>query len=448
MTSDKRACIILAAGQGKRMMSARSKILHEVAGQAVLRHVIAAAEQAGAQRIVVVAPPAAAAIAAIAAPHPVAVQDVPRGTGDAVKAALPFLDGFDGDVMILLGDMPLLTAETLRALAAAKGGDALAVLGVDFERDPPAFGRLVMKDDGTLARIVEERDATAAEKAITLCNSGAFCVGADILRRYVPLLRDDNAQGEFYITDLPALAAADGLKTRVEIAARKDEVMGVNSRADLAAAEAAMQERLRRRALAGGATLIDPASVYFAHDTVIGRDVVIEPQVFFGTGVVVKDNVTIHAFSHIEGAVIESGAHIGPFARLRPGAAIGAQARVGNFVEIKNATLGAGAKANHLAYIGDADIGAAVNFSCGAITVNYDGFDKHRTIIGDGAFVGCNVNLVAPVTVGAGALVAAGSTITKDVPVDALAVAREKPVIREGWAAARRARKKAAKDKS
>ncbi|MBU0800419.1 MAG: bifunctional UDP-N-acetylglucosamine diphosphorylase/glucosamine-1-phosphate N-acetyltransferase GlmU, partial [Alphaproteobacteria bacterium] len=372
-----------------------------------------------------------------------AVQEVPRGTGDAVRAALPALDGFDGDVLILLGDMPLLSADTLRDLVAAKGADALAVLAVDFENDPPAFGRIVMNDDGTLQKIVEDKDATTSEKAITICNTGAFCVDADALRLYVPQLTNKNAQGEFYITDLPALAALDGRKTRVKILPFSEDVMGVNSRTDLAAVEAAAQNKYRAAAMNNGATLIDPATVYFAHDTVIGKDVMIEPNVFFGPGVRVGDHVTIHAFSHIEGAVIEAGAHVGPFARLRPGAVIGEKARVGNFVEVKNATLGAGAKANHLAYIGDADIGAGVNFSCGAITVNYDGFEKHRTIVGDGAFVGCNVNLVAPVTVGAGALVAAGSTITKDVPADALAVAREKPLVKEGWAAARRKRKAA-----
>ena len=438
------ACIILAAGQGKRMMSARPKALHEIAGRALLRHVIAAAEGAGAGRIVVVAGPGMADLAAAAAPYAVAVQDSPRGTGDAVRAGLAALDGFDGDVLILLGDMPLLRADTLRALIAAKGAGAAAVLAADFGRDPPAFGRVILNGDGTLRAIVEDRDADAAQKKITLCNSGAFCVDADVLRRYVPQLGCDNAQGEYYFTDLPALAARDGHATRVMILDDTEEVMGVNSRAELARAESVAQDRLRAVAMANGATLLDPASVYFSHDTVIGRDVVIEPHVFFGPGVTVGDNVTIHAFSHIEGARIESGAHIGPFARLRPGTAVGPQAKVGNFVEVKNATLGAGAKANHLAYIGDADIGAGVNFSCGAITVNYDGFDKHRTVVGDNAFVGCNVNLIAPVSVGAGALVAAGSTIAKDVPPDALAVARERPLIKDGWAAARRKKRKAA----
>lgn len=436
--------IILAAGQGKRMNSAVPKALHAVAGRSLIGHVIAAARDAGADDMIVVVAPGAEAVAAAVAPYRTAVQAVPRGTGDAVKAALPVLGDRAGCVLILLGDMPLMRAQMLRDLVAAKGDAKLAVLGVDFVRNPPAFGRLVLNADGTLAKIVEDRDATDAEKAITLCNSGAFCVDAEVLRAYLPRLKNDNVQGEFYITDLPALLAADGHKTNVMISMKTEQLMGVNSRTDLAAAEQKAQEALRRRAMENGATLIDPATVYFAHDTVIGRDVVIEPHVFFGSGVTVGDNVTIHAFSHIEGATIETGAHIGPFARLRPGAVIGEKARIGNFVEVKNATLGKGAKANHLAYIGDADVGADVNFSCGAITVNYDGFDKHRTVIGAGAFVGCNVNLIAPVTVGAGALVAAGSTIAKDVPPDALAVAREKPLIKEGWAAARRNRRKKA----
>lgn len=444
MTDKTPACIILAAGQGKRMVSARAKVLHAVAGRPLIAHVIAAAEGAGAQRITVVTAPDADELAAAVAPHKTAVQKVPRGTGDAVAAALSSLAGFDGPVLILLGDMPLLPSSTLHALAARKGGDALAVLAVDFERDPPAFGRIVLNDDGTLQQIVEDKDADEAQKKITLCNTGAFCVDAAVLRKYVPLLKNNNAQGEFYITDLPALAAADGHKTQVLVLKKTEDVMGVNSRKDQAAAERAAQDKMRAAAMDAGVTMVDPATVYLSHDTKFGRDIVIEPNVFFGPGVTVGDNVTIHAFSHIEGAVIGAGAHVGPFARLRPGTQIGESAKIGNFVEVKNSTMGKGAKANHLAYIGDADIGAGVNFSCGAITVNYDGFEKHRTVVGDDAFVGCNANLIAPITVGRGALVAAGSTLAKDVPADALAVAREKPMIKEGYAATRRARKKKA----
>jgi bifunctional UDP-N-acetylglucosamine pyrophosphorylase/glucosamine-1-phosphate N-acetyltransferase len=444
MTDKNTACIILAAGQGKRMVSALPKVLHAVAGRPLIAHVIAAATGAGATQVTVVTAPDAHQLAEAVAPHRIAVQKVPRGTGDAVAAALESLAGFDGPVLILLGDMPLLRADTLRALAAKKGGDALAVLAVDFERDPPPFGRLVLNADGTLKQIVEEKDADEAQKKITLCNTGAFCVDAAILRQYVPLLKNNNAQGEFYITDLPALAAVDGHKTQVLVLKKTEEVMGVNSRMDQAAAERAAQDKMRAAAMAAGVTMIDPATVYIAHDTVFGKDVVIEPNVFFGPGVTVGDNVTIHAFSHIEGAHIAPGAHIGPFARLRPGTQIGENVKIGNFVEVKNSTMGKGAKANHLAYIGDADIGVGVNFSCGAITVNYDGFEKHRTVVGDDAFVGCNANLIAPITVGRGALVAAGSTLAKDVPADALAVAREKPMIKEGYAATRRARKKKA----
>ena len=444
MTDSNIACIILAAGQGKRMVSARAKVLHAVAGRPLIAHVIAAATGAGARRITVVTAPDAHELAAAVAPHKTAVQKVPRGTGDAVAAALDSLTGFDGPVLILLGDMPLLPAATLRALVAKKGGDALAVLAVDFERDPPAFGRIVLNGDGTLRGIVEDKDADAAQKKITLCNTGAFCVDAAVLRKYVPQLKNNNAQGEYYITDLPALAAADGHKTQVLILKRTEDVMGVNSRIDQARAEIAAQDKLREAAMAAGVTMMDPSTVYLSFDTTFGMDVVIEPNVFFGPGVSVGDNVTIHAFSHIEGARIDAGAHVGPFVRLRPGAQIGENAKIGNFVEVKNATLGKGAKANHLAYIGDADLGAGVNFSCGAITVNYDGFEKHRTVVGDDAFIGCNANLIAPITVGRGALVAAGSTLTKDVPADALAVAREKPMIKEGYAATRRAKRKKA----
>ncbi len=440
------ACIILAAGQGKRMKSARPKVLHTLAGRSMLGWLIETVSSLNPEKIVVVASPDGQDdVAKAAAPHPVAVQEKALGTGDAVKAALDALDGFDGDVLILLGDMPLITADTLQALIQERYKDTktgLSVLGAEFET-PPAFGRLVLTGDGALERIVEDKDCSAVERGIKLCNMGAFCVDGLKLPEWVAQIENKNAQNEFYITDLPEIAAKDGVKTHAYITRNTGEIRGVNARSDLATLEAIVQDELRTRAMEGGATLTDPSSVYFAWDTKLGRDVVIEPNVFFGPGVTLDDNVHIRAFSHLEGAQVAAGSVIGPFARLRPGADIGTDCKIGNCVEIKNASLGSGVKASHLGYIGDADVGDGVNFSCGAITVNYDGFEKHRTTIGAGAMIGSNVNLVAPVEIGAGAYIAAGSTIAKDVPPDALAVAREKPLIKDGWAASYRKKKSA-----
>lgn len=428
------------------MRSSVPKVLHEVAGRSLAAWLLESLAALGPQKIVAVTAPDAEGVRAAFSPHESVVQKKPLGTGDAVKAALPALAGFTGDVLIVLGDMPMIGAETLRGLIAARHRDSatkISVLGVEIE-NPPAFGRLVLGADGALMRIVEDKDCTPDQRAIKLCNTGAFCVDGAHLSDWVAQIKNDNAQKEFYITDIVQIAVAQSAKTAVHITKNKVEVRGVNSRADLAGLEAFVQDRLRVAAMDAGATLIDPASVYFSWDTKLGRDVVVEPHVFFGPGVCVGDDVHIRAFSHLEGAVVEVGASIGPQARLRPGAHIGEGSKIGNFVEVKNATLGAGVKASHLAYIGDADIGDDVNFSCGAITVNYDGIDKHKTVVGAGAMIGSNVNLVAPVNVGEGAYIAAGSTIAKDVPADALAVAREKPLIKEGWAAQKRKKKKSA----
>jgi bifunctional UDP-N-acetylglucosamine pyrophosphorylase/glucosamine-1-phosphate N-acetyltransferase len=433
------ACIILAAGQGKRMRSDLPKVMHKLCNRPMIQWLVGSVQTLNPDRIIVVTAPGMDDVKKAVAPHDIAIQTVAQGTGDAVKSALPLLKDFTGDVLILLGDMPLIRPETLHALQSLRHdrGAGLTVLGADFN-PPPAFGRLVLDGTGALIRIVEDRDCTPEEKKITLCNIGAFCVNGEHLAKWVNRIGNKNAQNEFYITDLPAIAAADGLKTFVHTVTDLDEVRGVNSRSDLAELESIAQQSLRQKAMDNGATLIDPSSVFFSHDTAIGRDVTIEPNVFFGPGVTIEDNVTIHAFSHLEHCIVHTGAHIGPFARLRPGANIGANSRIGNFVEVKNAILGEGVKAGHLAYIGDADVGARTNFSCGAITVNYDGVNKHRTTIGADSMVGSNVNLVAPVTIGEGAYVAAGSTITKDVPADALAVAREIPRIIEGWAKKKR----------
>lgn len=440
MTKKPLACVILTAGVGKRMKSARPKVMHEIAGQPMIKWLLHSVEELNPEKIVVVTAPDAIEVAQAVTPHITVVQQKPLGTGDAVRAALPVLDGFTGDVLVLLGDMPLLSSDMMQELIDtrhAKGETGMSVLGVEY-KTPPAFGRLVLNADKTLNRIVEDKDATADERAIKLCNTGAFCIDGKNLAGWLAQLGSNNAQNEFYITDLPAIAAKDGFKSSVCILRDAEDVMGVNSRADLAAIEQVVQKRLRKRAMENGATLVDPASVHFSWDTKTGRDVVIGPNVFFAPGVVVADNVTIHSFCHLEGARLDNGVVIGPFARLRPGTHLKSRVRIGNFVEVKNSTLHEGVKANHLAYIGDADIGAGTNFSCGAITVNYDGFNKFKTIIGENAMIGSNVSLVAPVTIGDGAYLAAGSTITKDVAPDALVVERSDSRVIDGWAAKNR----------
>lgn len=422
------AGIVLAAGQGTRMRSDRPKVLHAVAGRPMIGHVLAALAALDPRRIAVVIGPDAPGVAEAVAPHQTVVQAERRGTGHAVKTARPLLDGFDGDVVVLYGDVPLLRAETIRRLVAARqqgpGGAAanktpgLAVLGFRAA-DPTGYGRLILDPAGGLARIVEHKDAGPAEQAVALCNAGAVAADARTLFALVERLRPDNAQGEYYLTDVVGLARADGATVAV-VEADEEEVLGVNSRRELARVEAVAQRRLRDAAMAAGATLIDPDTVYFSADTKLGRDVTVGPSVVFGPGVVVGDRVEIRAFSHLEQARIGDDALIGPFARLRPGADIGAGAHIGNFVEIKNAVIEAGAKANHLSYVGDAHVGAEANIGAGTITCNYDGVFKWTTEIGAGAFIGSNTALVAPVTVGAGAIVGAGSVITADVPPGAL----------------------------
>jgi bifunctional UDP-N-acetylglucosamine pyrophosphorylase/glucosamine-1-phosphate N-acetyltransferase len=384
-------------------------------------------------------------VIAAVAPHHVATQTEQRGTADAVMAARDALTGFAGDVLILYGDCPLIRPETLTAMRAARRDEAVTVLGIRVPAPSP-YGRLVLAEDGTLDRIVEVLDATEEERRIDLCNSGVMLIDGTRLFDLLDGIGNDNAKGEYYLTDIVAVARAQGLTCRVAEAAA-EEALGVNSRAELAAAEAVMQSRLRRRAMDDGATLIDPASVWFSFDTKLGRDVTVEPNVVFGPGVTIGDDVEIRAFCHIEKAIVDSGAIIGPYARLRPGASIGHGAHIGNFVEIKNARIDDGAKANHLSYIGDADIGAGANIGAGTITCNYDGFNKSRTRVGAGAFIGSDTTLVAPVTVGAGAFTAAGSTITDDVPDDALAVARGRQAVKAGWASDFRARQIAVKKK-
>lgn len=438
------AAVILAAGRGTRMKSETPKVLHPVAGLPLLGHVIRSVSAASPERLVVVVGHGGEAVSAYAqaerADAQAVVQEPQLGTGHAAMQARAALDGFRGDVFILFGDTPLIRSETYERMRAAKAeaGATLAVLGF-HATVPGGYGRLITDPDGALEAIVEAKDATPAQLAIDFCNSGVMCVEAEALFRLLGQVEPVNAQGEYYLTDLVALARAEGGRC-VAVAGDEAEMLGVNSRADLATAEAAFQSRARAAAMAGGATLTAPEAVFFAHDTQIGRDVVVAPFVTFGPGVVIEDGAEIRAFSHLEGAVVRGGAQIGPYGRLRPGAEIGPEARVGNFVEVKNATLAAGAKANHLTYIGDASVGAGANVGAGTITCNYDGFLKHRTEIGAGAFIGSNTALVAPVRVGDGAIVAAGSTITEDVAADALAVGRGRQVNKPGLAAKLRAR--------
>jgi bifunctional UDP-N-acetylglucosamine pyrophosphorylase/glucosamine-1-phosphate N-acetyltransferase len=429
------AAIVLAAGQGTRMKSGLPKVLHAVAGRPMISHVLDRLSEIGCRPIVPVIGPAMSAVERAVRPWPVAVQEVPRGTGDAARAAAALLAGFAGDVLIAYGDAPLIGAATLQLLIArrrAADRPDLALLAMR-PADPAEYGRVILDPDGSVAAIVEFRDAGPAERAVDLCNSGVMVVDGARLFGWLAEIGNANAKGEFYLTDIVAIARRHGARCAHEVGPAS-ELLGINSRAELAAAEAVMQDRLRQAAMAGGATLVDPASVFLAADTRLGRDVTVGPWVQFGPGVTVADEVEIRAFCHVEGATIERGAVIGPFARLRSGSRIGEGARVGNFVETKNARLAAGAKANHLSYLGDAEIGAKANIGAGTITCNYDGFDKSRTVIGAGAFIGSNSALVAPVTIGEGAIVGAGSVVTEDVAADSLVIARAPQVEKPRWA--------------
>jgi bifunctional UDP-N-acetylglucosamine pyrophosphorylase / glucosamine-1-phosphate N-acetyltransferase len=446
--ADSATAIILAAGKGTRMKSRLPKVLHPIAGRPMIGHVLAGLAPLGCARVVVVIGPGMEAVAEAVAPNPTAVQAAQLGTGHAVLAAKDAIGKAEGDVLILYGDTPLVATSTFEAMLArrrAADRPAAVVLGMRPE-DPAEYGRLVVDGEGRLEAIVEHRDATAAQRRIGLCNSGVMAVDGALIWDLLAEVGNANAKGEYYLTDIVALARRRG-RISAAVEAPAEELIGINSRAELAAAEALLQARLRARAMEEGATLIDPSSVWFSFDTRLGRDVVIAPHVVFGPGVEVADGAIIRSFSHLEGARIEAGAEIGPFARLRPGSIIGPKAKVGNFVETKNATLAAGAKANHLSYLGDARVGEGTNIGAGTITCNYDGFDKSRTVIGAGAFIGSNSALVAPVTVGDGAIVAAGSVVTRDVAADSLAVGRERQVEKPGWARLFREKKREAKQR-
>ena len=444
------AAIVLAAGSGTRMKSGLHKVLHPFAGRPMLLHLLASVDAlAPARKVVVVGARRDQVEAAVAGRDVVvAVQAEQRGTADAVLAAKDALAGFDGDVLILYGDVPLVETATMRRMLDALERATVVVLGFR-PADPQAYGRVIADANGTIERMVEHKDASAAERAVTLCNSGLMSVRSADLWPLLARVGNSNAAGEYYLVDIATMAADDSRATKVignaggitsqqgavVLDADADEVAGVNSRGELALVEANWQARRRAAMMAAGVTLTAPDTVWFAHDTQIAADVTIEPHVVFGPGVTVAPGAVIRAFSHVAGAVISAGAEVGPFARLRPGADLGPKSKVGNFVEIKAARLGAGAKVNHLSYIGDADIGDDANIGAGTITCNYDGFFKYRTNIGAGAFIGSNSALVAPVTIGAGAIVGAGSVITANVSPDALALVRPAQSEKAGWAA-------------
>lgn len=431
------AVVILAAGKGTRMKSELHKVLHPIAGRPMLLHLVASTAALRPAKTVVVTGAGREQVEAAVAPLGIAtaLQAEQLGTGHAVAQARAALAGFEGDVLILYGDVPLVTAATMqRMIDRLRGDDTPAVVVLGFRpANPGAYGRVIADAAGRMDRIVEYKDASEAERAVTLCNSGLMAVRSTDLFALLDRLGNDNAAGEYYLTDIVGLAGSAGRSSAV-IETGADEVAGVNSRGELASVEAAWQAMRRTQAMADGVTLIAPDTVWFAHDTVLGRDVVVEPNVVFGVGVDVADGATIHAFSHVEGATIGKGATVGPFARLRPGADLHADAKVGNFVEVKKAVIGEGAKVSHLTYIGDADIGAGANIGAGTITCNYDGYFKYRTVVGEGAFIGSNTALVAPVNIGAGAIVAAGSVVTADVEADALVLVRPPQIAKPGWA--------------
>ena len=428
------AAIILAAGQGTRMKSDLHKVLHPIAGKPMLHHLVDTVVGLGAQRIVVVVGARREQVEESLSGRDIAiaVQDQQLGTGHAVAQAHDALAGFAGDILILYGDVPMVSAATMQAMLYRlnHGIEPRAVVLGFRPEIPGAYGRILASDQGVIDKMVEYKDANAAERAVTLCNSGLMAVRSTDLFALLDRIGNDNAAGEYYLPDIVMLPGQQSAVIEVDDA---DEVAGVNSRAELAGVEAQWQNRRRAQAMADGATLIAPETVFFAHDTVIGRDVTIEPNVVFGPGTVIADNVVIHAFSHLEGAQVRSGCSVGPFARLRPGAIMEEGAKVGNFVEMKKATLGKGAKASHLTYLGDAEVGAGANIGAGTITCNYDGWFKYKTVIGEGAFIGSNSSLIAPVTIGKGAIVGAGSAVSKDVPAGALGLVRGEFAVKEGW---------------
>ncbi len=432
------AVVVLAAGRGTRMKSDLPKAMHTVVGRPMVNHVIAAAEAIGPERVVVVTGPGDEKTAEAVRPASVVVQQEPRGTADAVKAARRALQGLadDGDVVVLFGDAPTLQASAIHDLVAVRRNSrAIAsVLGVHVT-SANRYGRLVVGADGSLEKIVEFDDASEVERAATLCNSGMMSFEAGRLFELLDEVSNDNNKGEFYLSDVVAIARRQGLATAVLETTDPDDTVGADDRVDLARFEAVMQRRLRHAAMVAGCSMVAPETVWLSWDTVIGRDVVIEPGVVIRPGVTIGNDAIIRSFSHLEDCHVGDGAVIGPFARLRPGTRLGTDTRIGNFVEIKASTLEPGVKANHLAYVGDAEVGAGTNLGAGVVICNYDGVSKHPTRIGKGAFIGSNASLVAPLAIGDGTMVGAGSTITRDVGDDAMALERAPQTVRERMAA-------------
>ena len=436
MTGRSCLAIVLAAGEGTRMRSSAPKVLHMVGNRTLLEHVLRTAMAAGGAELAVVLGPDHDAVAKEAqrvAPQVAIFRQTERlGTAHAVLSAREALAAKLDDVLVMFGDTPLIRTDTLARLRAALAdGAAVAVLGFT-PADPTGYGRLINDETG-LAAIREHKDASDAERAIGFCNGGLMALAGEHALAILARIGNSNANREFYLTDAVAIAREMGLRA-VAIETSEDDVRGINTKAQLAEAEAVLQQRLRVAAMHAGVTMVAPETVFLSSDTKFGKDVVIEPNVVFGPGVTVEDGAVIRAFSHLEGARVGKGARVGPFARLRPGAELGTDVHIGNFVEVKAATIEDGAKANHLAYIGDARVGAGANIGAGTITCNYDGFAKHRTDIGKEAFIGTNSSLVAPVTIGDRAYIGSGSVITKDVPADALALGRGQQTVKEGWA--------------
>ena len=432
-----RAAIILAAGQGTRMRSSLPKVLHHVGGRAMVDWSIALARDVGCEKIIVVCSPGGQAvqdhIAETLGPDAIAIQDPPLGTGHAVLAAKAALSDFDGDVVVLYGDTPLIPADAVEALFhELEHGAAVGVLGFNAA-DPGAYGRLITDATGKLEAIVEAKEATPQQLSVRFCNSGVMAASAQRMFELLENVTNDNAKGEYYLTDIVGLASGAGQACRA-VACDEADVLGVNSRIELAQAELAFQTKRRLAFLASGVTMTAPETVFFSYDTEIENDVILEPGVVFARGVQVRTGSRVRAFSHLEGAHVAENCEIGPYVRLRPGTVLERGVKIGNFVEVKKTRMGAGAKASHLSYLGDGDVGPSANIGAGTIFCNYNGFLKYQTTVGEGAFVGSNSSLVAPVTIGAGAYVGSGSVITKDVEPDGLAVARGRQIQKTGWA--------------
>ncbi len=423
------AVVILAAGKGTRMKSDLPKVMHPIAGRPMINWLIETAEKLNPEKIIVVTAPDMDDVAKAVRPYQTVVQKQQRGTGDAVRPALDMLKGFQGKVLILLGDEPFLDKNILEKMIKWDGLSVMAVRPLS----PAGLGRMVVHDDGTLDRIIEDKDCTPEQKEIRLCNAGNFCIPNAHLENWLAQLKTDNTQKEYYLTDIPQIAEKEGFLTYV-VEADAQWVWGINTRSELAEHERMAQTMLRNKAMENGATLIDPNTVYLSADTKIGKDVVIEPNVYFGSGVSVGDHTVIHAFSHIKGAQIEANVEIGPFARIRPKSVLKQGVVVGNFIEVNRSVMGAGAKSKHLSYLGDAIIGDKANIGAGTVIANYDGFNKHTTTIGEKAFIGTNSTIVAPLEIGNGAMIAAGSTINKDIPDNAMAVGRARQKNYAGWA--------------